>query len=57
MKTYVVEFTLTDGSVEEVEFRTDRLEWSIEQWGRNRAISGHKILSENVSDSKKMLFG
>lgn len=57
MKTYLIEFTLANGSTEEVEFTTDRLEWTIEQWCRNRAVSNHKILSEGNTNSKQMLFG
>ena len=57
MKTYLVEFTHTDGTVEEVTFTSDRLEWTIEQWCRNRSIINHKIISEGTSNSKQMLFG
>lgn len=57
MKTYLVEFTHTDGTVEEVTFTTDRLEWSIEQWCRNRNVINHKVISEGTSNSKQMLFG
>jgi len=57
MKHYIVEFTHLDGTVEEVELKTDRLEWYIEQWSRNRAIASHKVISENSTSSKKMLFG
>ena len=38
MKKYLVKFTLKDGITEEVEFVTDRLEWSIDQWSRNRHV-------------------
>lgn len=55
MKKYIVEFTHTNGEIEQVEFVTDRLEWSIDQWCRNRFVSGHKILSESSVSSKKML--
>lgn len=57
MKKYTVEFTMIDGSKEEVTFTTDRLEWSIEQWMRNRAVSSHEILEEGSSNSKQMLLG
>ena len=57
MKTYLIEFTHADGNVEEVELTTDRLEWSIEQWSRNRAIVNHKVISESSNNSKQMLFG
>ena len=57
MKKYLIEFTHSDGTKEEVELTTDRLEWSIEQWSRNRAIIGHRVISEGSSNSKQMLFG
>ena len=57
MKTYIVEFTLTDGTKEEVTFTTDRLEWTIEQWCRNRSVSNHEIIKESHSSSKGMLYG
>jgi len=56
-KKYLIEFTHTDGRIEEVELTTDRIEWSIEQWSRNRSIKSHKIISEGSSSSKQMLFG
>jgi hypothetical protein len=57
MKKYLVEFTLMNGEVEQVEFTTDRLEWSINEWCRNRHVINHKIISEGTSNSKQMLFG
>ena len=57
MKKYIIEFTMTDGSVEEVELITDRLEWSIQQWCRNRSVLKHEILREGNSNSKQMLLG
>ena len=57
MKTYLIEFTHADGSKEEVELTTDRLEWSIQQWCRNRHVIKHEVISEGNSGSKKMLFG
>lgn len=57
MKKYTVEFTHSNGEKEIVELTTDRLEWSIQQWTRNRNIIKHKILEEGSSNSKKMLFG
>lgn len=57
MKKYLIEFTHADGSKEEVELTTDRLEWSIQQWCRNRHIVDHKVISENSTNSKQMLFG
>jgi len=57
MKTYLVEFILADGNVEEVEFTTDRLQWSIDQWYRNRKVIKHEVIEEGNSNSKQMLFG
>lgn len=57
MKKYIVEFKMADGSTEEVEFTTDRIDWSIEQWMRNRAVMDHKVISEGSNNSKQMLFG
>lgn len=57
MKKYIVEFKLGDGSIEEVELITDRIDWSIEQWSRNRTVLDHKIISEGSSNTKRMLFG
>lgn len=57
MKHYKVEFVLLDGGTEIVEFTTDRLKWSINQWSRNRSAISHKVLSEGSVDSKEMLLG
>lgn len=57
MKTYIVEFTLTDGTKQEVSLTTDRLEWSIDQWCRNRNVANHKVLNEGTLDRKQMLLG
>ena len=57
MKNYLVEFTHSDGTKEEVEFTTDRLEWSIQQWCRNRSVIDHKVISEGTNNAKQMLFG
>lgn len=58
MKKYIVEFTMIDGSKEEVEFTTDRLEWTIEQWMRNRSVKDHLIKEEsNLNNTKRILFG
>lgn len=56
-KKYIIEFTFSNGEIEEVEFETDRgLEWTIEQFSRNRSVIGHRIISEVSTSSKKMLF-
>ena len=58
MKKYLVEFTHGDGKKETVEFITDRIEWSLDQWCRNRYILDHKVIEEgSSSDNKRMLFG
>ena len=57
MKHYIVEFTHSDGTKEEVEFTSDRIEWSIQQWKRNRSVIKHKVLSEGTNNPKQMLFG
>jgi len=57
MKTYLVEFTHSDGRKEQVELTTDRLEWSIQQWSRHRSITKHQVIEEGQSNSKQMLFG
>lgn len=58
MKKYLVEFTHASGEKETVELVTDRIDWSIEQWCRNRHIIQHEILEEgSSSDNKRMLFG
>ena len=57
MKTYTIEFTHANGEAEIVELKTDRLEWSIKQWKRNRHIIKHEIISEGSSNNKQMLFG
>lgn len=57
MKEYKIEFTMSDGSIELVELRTDRIDWSIDQWKRNRAVVDHKIISESNTSGKQMLLG
>ena len=56
-KKYLVEFTHLDGKVENIELVTKDIEWSIEQWCRNRAIANHQIIEEGQSNNKRMLFG
>lgn len=56
-KTYLIEFTYSNGQKEEVKLTSDNIEWSIEQYSRNRQIVGHQILNEGSSNSKQMLFG
>jgi len=55
-KKYLVEFTYSNGNKEEVEFTTDNIKWSIEQWKRNRQIINNRIINEDTTNSKQMLF-
>lgn len=57
MKKYLVEFTMIDGAKEEVTLITDRLQWSIDQWMRNRKVSNYEILEEGSSNTKQILLG
>lgn len=57
MKKYLVEFTHLDGEKEIVELTTDRIEWSIDQWKRNRSVVKHKIIESTLSENKQMLLG
>ena len=57
MKKYLVEFTYVDGNKEQIEFETDKFEWIINQYYRNRAIADHQILEQQVVQNKRMLFG
>jgi len=57
MKKYLVEFVYLDGSKEEVEFKTDNISFSVEQYRRNRMIKSFNILEEGISKGKQMLFG
>ena len=56
-KKYVIEFTHASGEKEIVELVTDNIEWSVQQWARNRHIVKHEVIEENVDNSKQMLFG
>jgi hypothetical protein len=56
-KKYLIEFTYSNGKVEEIELTTDNIEWSIEQWCRNRSIVDHKIINEGNTNRKQMLLG
>ena len=44
-------------SENEEELITDNIEFSIDQWSRNRAVSNYEILQEGKTNSKRMLFG
>ena len=56
-KKYLEEFTMADGSVENIELITNNIELSIDQWSRNSAVSNYEILDEGKTNSKRMLFG
>ena len=59
-KKYTVKFTHGDGKIEEVKLVTDRIDWSIDQWCRNRFIVDYKIIKEektNNDTNSQMLFG
>ena len=56
-KKYIVEFTEQNGEPYEFEFITDDIEFSIEQYSRNRVILSHKIINEGAGGRKQMLFG
>jgi hypothetical protein len=58
MKKYLVEFTYVNGKKEVVELFTDRIEWSIEQFGRNKPVINSEILEETTTPTTtKLLFG
>lgn len=45
-KTYLIEITYTNNKKEQIELTTDRLNWSMEQYQRNRESLNWKIISE-----------
>ncbi len=57
LKKYKVKFKEANGEEYIFEFLTDRIDWSIDQYCRNRQIVSHKIIKEEVDKSKGMLFG
>jgi len=58
MKKLIIEFTHVTGEKEEVEFTTDRdYDWTVQQWSRNRAVAGAKLISESPIKTKNMLLG
>tara|TARA_X000001316_G_C921687_1_gene36220 strand:+ start:451 stop:627 length:177 start_codon:yes stop_codon:yes gene_type:complete len=56
-KKYIVEFTHSDGTVESIELVTEDIQWSVDQWMRNRPVVKYEILEEGQSSNKRMLFG
>ena len=63
MKKYLIEFTESNGEVSTLELETDRLDWSMEQYQRNRNPFTWKVVAEiqewtNKSDvSAKIIKG
>ena len=56
-RKYLVEFTEANGTTYEFEFLTHDIEFSIDQYTRNRHIVSHRILNEGAGGKKQMLFG
>ena len=63
MKKYLIEITESNGEVSSLELETDRLDWSMEQYQRNRKPFTWKVVAEiqewtNKSDvSAKIIKG
>lgn len=57
MKKYIVEFTEPGQKVYEFEFLTDDIEYSIEQYSRNRVILASRVINEDTGNRKQMLLG
>ena len=63
MKKYLIEITESNGEVSTLELETDRLDWSMEQYQRNRKPFTWKVVAEiqewtNKSDvSAKIIKG
>ena len=63
MKKYLIEITESNGEVSTLELETDRLDWSMEQYQRNRNPFTWKVIAEiqewtNKSDvSAKIIKG
>jgi len=47
MKKYLIEINYTNGENDEVSFITDKIDWSMDQYQRNRKPFNWKIISEN----------
>ena len=56
-RKYLVEFTEANGNTYEFEFLTEDIEFSIDQYTRNRHIVSHRIINEGAGNKKQMLFG
>ena len=49
MKNYKILITEQNSEPYTIDLSTDRLEWSMEQYGRNRYISSYKVLEVDGS--------
>jgi hypothetical protein len=61
MKKYLIEITESNGEVSTLELETDRLDWSMEQYQRNRNPFTWKVVAEiqewtNKSDVSAKIF-
>ena len=45
-KTYLIEINYISGEVDQIELTTDRLDWSMDQYQRNREPLNWKVISE-----------
>ena len=45
-KTYLIEIKYVSGEVDQIELTTDRLDWSMDQYQRNREPLNWKVISE-----------
>jgi hypothetical protein len=57
MKKYLVEFTETDNTSYVFEFITDNIEKSIIDYKKIKPVKDYKILTEDIQQSKQILFG
>lgn len=47
MKTYKILIEYLNGDKEEIDLTTDRLEWSMDQYQRNRQPLTYRVIAEN----------
>lgn len=43
-KTYMIQLEYLNGDMETIELTTDRLEWSMDQYGRNREPFNWRVI-------------
>ena len=53
MKKYLIEITESNGEVSTLELETDRLDWSMEQYQRNRNPFTWEVTAEIVETSSE----